>query len=250
MAKNNIRIGVIPVGGKGTRLGWLGTFLPKSLVPLGQKPILYHIIKNMQIMGIDRIYLLVNYKSNLIKKYLKGENEFKNLKIKYVKSEPDLGLADVILKTERHINESFITILGDDFTKNPQLKQFIAENLPNDTVVLEAVCKEENPSVLSQTCEIQINSKNQIIKAIEKPKKPKSKLRGCGIYLFTPQIFDLIRKTKKSSSSNKREITDTINLAAQEKKAYAWHLKGINININTQEDLEKATKFLYFSPYK
>lgn len=250
MTENKINIGVIPIGGKGTRLGWLGTFLPKSLVPLGQKPILYLIVKNLQLMGIERIYLLVNYKSNLIKKYLKGESEFKNLKIKYINSEQDLGLADVILKTETYIKKPFITILGDDFTISPLLKQFATAKLPKDAIVLEAVCAEKNRTILSQTCEIRVNSKNQITQAIEKPKRPKSNLRGCGIYLFDPQIFSFIRKTKKSSSSKKREITDTINLVAQNQKAYAWYLKGVNININTQLDLEKATKYLYFPSKK
>ncbi len=250
MIEDKINIGVIPIGGKGTRLGWLGTFLPKSLVPLGQKPMLYLIIKNMQTMGIDQIYLLVNYKSSLIKKYLKEEVEFKNLKIKYINSKPELGLADVILLTEKYINKPFVTILGDDFTISPSLKQFITIKLPKDAIVLEAVCVEKNRATLSQTCEIRVNSKNQITLAIEKPKKPKSNLRGCGIYLFTPEIFEYIKRTKKSPSSKKREITDTINLTAQNKKAYAWRLKGINININTQQDLKKATKYLYFPSKK
>src|SRR3989344_5784598 len=116
MAKEKIKIGVIPAGGKGTRLGRLGNYLPKSLVPLGQKPILYHIIKNLEMMSIEQIYLLVNYKSNLIKQYLKEENEFNNFKIRFLKSAPDLGLAEVILKTERFIKKPFVTILGDDFT--------------------------------------------------------------------------------------------------------------------------------------
>lgn len=246
MAKEKVKIGVIPIGGKGTRLGWLGTFLPKSLVPLGQKPMLYLIIKNMQVMGVEQIYLLVNYKSNLIKQYLNAENEFRNLKIRFIKSEPNLGLADVILKTEKFIKKPFVVILGDDFTNSPSLKQFTKTELPSNMVALEAVCREKNQNILSQTCEIFVNSNNQITKAIEKPKKPTSNLRGCGIYLFTPQIYNYIKKTKNSKKSKKKEITDTINLIAKDKKAYAWHLLGINININTPQDLENATKSLYF----
>lgn len=245
MAKEKVKIGVIPAGGKGTRLGWLGNFLPKSLVPLGQKPMLYPIIKNMQIMSIEQIYLLVNYKSNLIKQYLSAENEFKNLKIGYIKSEPGLGLADVILKTEKFIKKTFMCILGDDFTNSPGLKQFTTTKLPKDAIVQEAVVIEKNRTILSQTCEVYVNSKKQITKAVEKPTKPRSNFRGCGIYLFTPQIYDYIRKTKYSPRSEKREITDTINLIAKDKKAYAWNLKGVNININTAQDLENAIKYLY-----
>ena|SRR3989344_1312317 len=240
-----IRIGVIPVGGRGTRLGWLGNLLPKPLVPLGQKPMLYHVIKNLELTGIDTIYLLVNYKSNLIKQYIASEIEFNKLKFRFIKSEQHLGLAEVILKTEKYINKPFIVILGDDFTESTNLKNFTTSSFPGDAIAVEAIVKENRPDILSQTCEVYINSKGQITKAVEKPTKPKSKFRGCGIYLFTPQIYDYIRKTKYSLISKKKEITDTINLAAIDKKAYAWYLKGVNININTQQDLEKAIKYLY-----
>ena len=244
-SRRGIKIGVIPVGGKGTRLGWLGNYLPKSLVPLGQKPMLYYIIKNLEMMGIEQIYLLVNYKSNLIKQYLKEENEFNNFKIRFLKSAPDLGLAEVILKTERFIKKPFVTILGDDFTKSPKLKQFTTIKLPKDAIVQEAVIIEKNQTILSQTCEIYINSKKQITKAVEKPQKPKSNYRGCGIYLFKPEIFKYIKKTKPSKLTGKKEITETINLIANKNKAYAWPILGINVNINTQSDLERATKHLY-----
>src|SRR3989338_7451964 len=82
----NVQVGVILVGGRGTRLGWLGKFLPKSLVPIGQKPMLYYIVKNIQKMGIRKIYLLVNYKKNLIKDYLKEESEFKKIAFKFIHS--------------------------------------------------------------------------------------------------------------------------------------------------------------------
>src|SRR3989344_1713058 len=239
------KIGVIPVGGKGTRLGWLGNLLPKPLVPLGHKPMLYHVIKNLEIMGIDTIYLLVNYKSNLIKQYVSTEKKFNKLKFRFIKSEQHLGLAEVILKTEKYIKESFAVILGDDFTQSTNLKNFTTSPFPGDAIAVEAIIKENRPDILSQTCEVYTNSKGQITKAVEKPTKPKSKFRGCGIYLFTPQIFGYIRKTKHSPRSQKREITDTINLIAIDKKAYAWNLKGVNININTQQDLEKAIKYLY-----
>ena len=239
------RIGVIPVGGKGTRLGWLGNLLPKPLVPLGQKPMLYHVIKNLEIMGIDTIYLLVNYKSNLIKQYVSTEKKFNKLKFRFIKSEQHLGLAEVILKTEKYIKESFAVILGDDFTQSTNLKNFTTSPFPDYAIAKEAIVKENQTDILSQTCEIYTNSKGQITKAVEKPTKPKSKFRGCGIYFFTPQIYNYIKKTKYSKVSKKKEITDTINLVAKDKKAYVWRLKGVNVNVNTQTDLEKATKYLY-----
>src|SRR3990167_4088496 len=104
----NVQVGVVLAGGKGVRLGWLGKFLPKSLIPIGQKPMLYYIIKNLELMKINKIYLLVNYKKNLIKQYLEEEPGFNKIQFHFIHSQSSLGLAQVIQKTERFIKEPFI----------------------------------------------------------------------------------------------------------------------------------------------
>lgn len=241
----NSPVGVVLAGGRGTRLGWLGNLLPKALVPVGQKPILYHIIKNLEQIGVKEIYLLVNYKKELIKKYLREEKDFNGIIFHYITSEPNLGLADVIFLTEKYIKEPFVAILGDDFTKSKQIKEFAVSNLDKSIIATEAIIEERDKKVLSSTCEIYTDSNGLITKAVEKPKKPHSKIRGCGIYFFKPEVFDYIKITKPSAASGKKEITDTINLIAKEGKASAWFLNGVNVNINTQEDLDRAIKYLF-----
>ena len=245
-----VNIGVVLVGGKGTRLGWLGKFLPKSLVPIGQKPMLYYIIKNLQSMRINKIYLLVNYKKNLIKHYLAQEPEFKKMNFSFLHSEPDLGLAQVIQKTERFVKEPFVVLLGDDFTICPKISQFPKDGLQKSIVAQEAVIRENDGIVLSQTCEVFFDKAGKVLKAVEKPQKPTSKYRGCGLYFFTSKFFEYIRKTPVSKKTGKREITDTINLIAQDGKAFVWQIEGINVNINTQEDLINATKSLFTNDKK
>jgi len=241
----NVQVGVILVGGKGTRLGWLGKFLPKSLVPIGQKPMLYYITRNLLSMKINKVYLLVNYKKNLIKNYLFGEPEFQKMSFKFIHSKPDFGLADVILITGRYIKEPFVVFLGDDLTISPQISQFPKDGFSKKAIAQEAVIKENNPKILSQTCEVFFDKSGKITKAVEKPQKPKSTYRGCGIYFFQPEVFKYIEKTLPSKSTGKREITDTINLIAQDGKAFAWKIDGVNVNVNTQDDLTKATKYLF-----
>jgi len=240
-----VKIGVVLAGGKGTRLGWLGKFLPKSLVPIGQKPMLYYIIKNLGLMKITKIYLLVNYKKDLIKCYLAQEPEFKKMNFLFLHSQPNLGLAQVIQKTQRFIKEPFVVFLGDDFTICPKISQFPRESLKKEIVAQEAVIRENDSKILSQTCEVFFDKEGKILKAIEKPQKPTSKYQGCGLYFFRPQVFDYIRKTPNSKKTGKKEITDTINLIAQDGKAFAWKVDGINVNVNTQGDLIKATKYLF-----
>ena len=161
----NVQVGVVLAGGKGTRLGWLGKFLPKSLVPIGQKPMLYYIIKNLKSMKITKIYLLVNYKKNLIKRYLAEEPEFKEIDFYYIHSQPNLGLAQVIQKTERFIKEPFVVFLGDDFTICPKISQFPKKGLQKGIVAQEAVIRENDAKILSQTCEVFFDKEGKILKA-------------------------------------------------------------------------------------
>ena len=73
-----------------------------------------------------------------------------------------------------------------------------------------------------------------------KPEKPPYKVRGCGIYLFRPEIFKFIINTQVNQIRKEKDITTTINNIAKEKKAYGYFIDGYNININNSDELLKA----------
>jgi len=50
------------------------------------------------------------------------------------------------------------------------------------------------------------------IQVIEKPRHPRSRLKGVGVYLFAPQIFDAIRRTPRTAMRDEYEITDSIQI--------------------------------------
>ena len=62
----------ILAGGKGTRLSELTKSVPKPMVKVGGKPILVHIINIYLKYGFKEFYLLVGFKSHIIKKYFKN----------------------------------------------------------------------------------------------------------------------------------------------------------------------------------
>ena len=66
--KDNIPV-VILCGGAGTRLSEYTEILPKPLVEIGGKPILWHIMKHYSHYGFNEFYLALGYKGTLIKKY-------------------------------------------------------------------------------------------------------------------------------------------------------------------------------------
>ena len=47
---------------------------------------------------------------------------------------------------------------------------------------------------------------------IEKPRYVDSQLKGCGLYVFDPHIFDAIRRTPRTAMRDEYEITDSIQI--------------------------------------
>ncbi len=88
-----IKIGVIPAAGKGSRLKdlQLTKILPKGLLPLLNKPILEHVIETLKDFGIKEVYLIVGHKENLIMEYFGGGQEL-GVKITYVEQPAPLGI--------------------------------------------------------------------------------------------------------------------------------------------------------------
>jgi len=60
---------VILAGGFGTRISEYTGVIPKPMVPIGGKPIIWHIINNFASFGLNNFYLALGYKSEIIKDY-------------------------------------------------------------------------------------------------------------------------------------------------------------------------------------
>ena len=82
---------------------------------------------------------------------------------------------------------------------------------------------------------------DRIVSLEEKPKAVESDILGCGTYVFTPEIFAAIERTRPSTRSGKVELTDAIGtLAAEGKVVFPLFLKGEYHNVNSVEDYNYA----------
>ena len=80
---------VINAGGKGTRLDPFTRVLPKPLIPVGELPIIEHIMKEYQSYSCDEFHIIVNYKKDLMKAYF-ADNE-NHYNISWYDEEKPLG---------------------------------------------------------------------------------------------------------------------------------------------------------------
>ena len=98
---------VILCGGKGTRLREETEFRPKPMVPIGGKPILWHIMKIYARQGFDEFVLCLGYKGEMIKDY------FRNYLWNTCDTTLSLGRSASIKFHSRHDEENWTVTLAD-----------------------------------------------------------------------------------------------------------------------------------------
>ena len=78
----------------------------------------------------------------------------------------------------------------------------------------------------------------RVAKVIEKPRYVNSQLKGCGLYVFDPHIFDAIRRTPRTAMRDEYEITDSIQILIND--GYVVHHHPIverDLNLTKPDDL-------------
>ncbi|MEO9307441.1 Nucleotidyl transferase [Nitrosotalea sinensis] len=103
---------VILAGGLGTRLQPYTIFLPKAMLPLGEKPLLEHLIEWVKKGGIDSFVLCVSYLRKTIEDYFEDGSRF-GVKIEYAVADRPLATAGQLKTAEEFIDDTFVCLYGD-----------------------------------------------------------------------------------------------------------------------------------------
>ena len=173
---------VINAGGKGTRLDPFTRVLPKPLIPVGDLPIIEHIMQRYTQYGCTDFSMIVNYKKELIKTYFR-ENE-NHYSITWVDETKPLGTGGGLSLLKGKIHSTFFfascdTLLLADYAK---MLDFHRENGNAITMV----CAWKNITIPYGIVEM---GKNGAIENMrEKPEL--SFLTNTSIYIVEPEVID------------------------------------------------------------
>ncbi len=96
---------VIQAGGKGTRLYPYTKILPKPLIPIGDMTITERIISSFTKFGCEDVFMILNYKANMIKAYMSDIE--KNYTVDYVTESEFLGTAGGLKLLEGKVKNTF-----------------------------------------------------------------------------------------------------------------------------------------------
>jgi len=113
---------IILAGGRGKRLKPVTDYVPKSLIPLDNIPIIEWQIRYLKKFRVNTIIICTGYNTEQIENYLKIKNNF-GIKIIFSKEKIPLGTAGAIKQAARHINEKSFFVLNGDIITNINIKK-------------------------------------------------------------------------------------------------------------------------------
>ncbi len=183
-----MKTAVIIAGGAGERLRPHTDDLPKAMVSLAGKPLIYWTIHWLKRYDIKHVVIGVAYKKEKIIDYIKENNNF-GLKIDFSEHTVTGGTAEAFkLAIKRYVKDDNFVAMNSDELTNMDLNKVV--ELHNETKPLVTMAL--SPFYLRVSM---VETKNRNIVGFTYGKKMKDILLSCGIYIFNSKIVDHIPDT-------------------------------------------------------
>ena len=180
---------VILAGGLGTRLQPYTTFLPKAMLPLGDKPLLEHLIEWIKNNGVDSFVLCVSYLRKTIEDYFEDGSRF-GVKIEYAVANRPLATAGQLKTAQEFLDETFVCVYGDSIFEF-SLKNMIDYHRKKKAFVTMGLSEYKTKLPYGF---IEMDKTNRVKVWQEKPEIKGNINIGC--YVMEPEILNLIPEGK------------------------------------------------------
>jgi len=218
---------VILAGGKGTRLLPFTRVFPKPLVPLGDKPIIDTIIRQLKHFGFTRITLAVGHMAEMIQTYLHNGERY-GIGIDYAFEDEPLGTVGPLAQIS-DLEKSFLVMNGDVIT-NLDYSDLIAFHEQKGAVSTIGTYQKNFKIDLGI---IQNGSGDSIEAYIEKPVLTYKV--SMGIYVFSTDVLRYIEPNKYL------DLPDLVKrLLADGQTVVSYPFNGYWLDIGNHTDYEKA----------
>ncbi len=219
---------VLMAAGKSTRTYPLTITRPKPLLPVMGKTIM---ARQMEALAglVDGIVAVVGYRSEMIREEF-GDS-WEGMPVVYVEQREQLGTGHAVLQCAEVVDGPFLVLNGDDLYAPEDLRRLAAQG--NAALAMEV----PDPRLYGI---YETTPDGRVVRLVEKPVEVFSKLANIGAYSFTPEVFDVLRKTAPSVRGE-IEITSAVQTLAEQGDfrvvrsegywlpiGYPWHLLDAN----------------------
>lgn len=235
--------GILLAGGSGTRLHPITLAVSKQLLPVYDKPMIYHPLSTLMMAGIRKILIISTPHDLGAFERLLGAGEELGLELSYAAQAKPEGIAQAFLIGEQFIDGHRAALaLGDNIFYGHQIREILTRAAQRDiggTVFGYRVSDPERYGV------VEFSDDGKVIALHEKPENPPSTYAVPGLYFYDNRVVD-IAKSLQASPRGELEITDLNKRYLEEGELHVELLgRGIAwLDTGTHESLLQASNFI------
>ena len=218
---------VILAGGKGTRLVPFTKVFPKPLVPLGEKPIIDTIFRQLKYFGFTRITLAVGHMAEMIQTYVRDGKQY-GIQVDYAFEDEPLGTVGPLAQIS-DLDQSFLVMNGDIVT-NLDYQDLITFHKTQGAIATIGTYEKIFKVDLGI---IENDDGNSIAAYLEKPVYTYKV--SMGVYVFDAAVLKYIERNKYL------DFPDLVNrLLNDGQRVLSYPFDGYWLDIGNHRDYEKA----------
>ena len=265
----SIRKAVIPAAGFGTRFLPFSKSVPKELIPLVDRPVIQYVIEEAVEAGIEDILIVLSSEKEAVIRHFNPAPELEKRlaergktdilkeitslnrlgRIHYVYQQQLKGLGDAVLQAESFCgNDPFAGLLGDtvmgSFEDRCVTRQLIDvyEKYREGVVALEEVAPEKVSSYGIAAGNFLDDGVLEITGMVEKPspETAPSHLAFAARYIFTPEIFEALRRTP-GGKDNELQLTDAMSRLLISGNMFGCRISGKRYDLGSKMGFLKGT---------